>query len=313
MISPRGRLVPIILLLSSSAVVSTLSLLYSEPQTPRPTPPRPPNAQASPKPDLRQDPSNRSPRNIRAGEVHLYQFNLKPGEFVLFVVEQEGVDLVAEVLDQAGELLFKVDGLNRDRGPEPVPLLAETGSSFDVRVSSGRRGTYRVRIERRRQAIPADRAWFEGARAYWRGRDLVARRGPAGQIEKSFRDAAREWERAGHAAGQADALYKLGELYKGHQRNEEALAVFTESLPLFEKAGNRRQEVMVRNYVCAISKDRNGREAAETCLRETLKITEESPVPDAKAKTLINLAHILKEKGDFSGALDLFLQALDLL
>jgi CHAT domain-containing protein/tetratricopeptide (TPR) repeat protein len=311
MISPRGRLVLIILLLSSSAVFYTLPLLHSEPQAPRPVPSRPPKARTAPKPDLQQDPLDRSPRRIGAGERHLYRFDLKPEEFVLFVVEQEGVDLMVEVLDRAGKLLFRVDSLNWDRGPEPVPLLAESESLFDVKVS-GVEGAYRVRIDRWRQAITVDRAWTAGAYAYWQGRDLAARKAPGDQIEKSFREAAREWEKAGHVEGQADAFCKLGEHYKERSRTTEAISAFLESLPLFRRVENQRQEVMVRIEIGSIYKDLGENEKAETYFRQALNLAEEGRVSDGEAKSLVHLADLLKKRGESTEALASFLRALEL-
>jgi CHAT domain-containing protein len=310
MISPRGRIVLLVLLLASCPVFYALPLLHSDPQAPRPAPAPPPKAQAAPRPPL-QDPQDRSPRWIGAGERHLYQFDLKPGEFVLFVVEQEGVDLQVDVLDRAGKLLFRVDGLNWTWGPEPVPLLAEADGLFDVRISGGE-GSYRVRIDRRRPATPADRAWTAGTHAYWKGRDLLKRGAPGNQIEESFREAAREWERAGHIAGQADALCKLGDLYKS-RRKSEALAMYLESLPLLQKTENRFQEIMVRNEIGSIYEELRQSATAEAFFREALDLAEENRFSKGKATSLIHLAHLLKGRGDLTEALGLFLQAFDLL
>jgi CHAT domain-containing protein/tetratricopeptide (TPR) repeat protein len=311
MISPRGYSALFTLLLAAGSTFYVLPFQHSVLQAPGPAPVRSSKAETASGASLWQDLTDRSPRRIGAGERHLYRFELKPGEFILFVVEQEGVDLMVDVLDGERKFLFRVDGLNKDRGPEPVPLLADMDRLFNVRISGGE-GAYRVRIERRRQATLEDKAWTAGAQRYWKGRDLAGRGAPSDQIERSFREAAREWEKAGHVAGEADALCKLGDLYKDQKRRREALLMYLGSLPSFREAGNRRQEIMVRIEIGSIHDQLGESEKAEEYLRQALNLAEESELADAQAKSLVFLARVLKRKGNVTDALAFFLRALDL-
>lgn len=307
MISPRGRIVLLARLAATCAAFYSASFLSSEPRSLPFSPVGNPTQGGPPKlPPRLKAPQDRSPQTIQKGERHLYRFDLEAGWFLLFVVEQEGVDLTVDVSTKNGEHLFQVDGLNGKRGPEPVSLLAETPASFDVQVSTeDQEGRYRVRIDRRRLATEEDRAWAAGARAYWRGRSLTREGAPAEEIEKSFREALRQWEKAGYLEGQGDALYKLGELYSGSPRKEskeQALAAFSRSLVLHGKTGNRRHVINAHNAIGNIL-EASDLAAAEKHYRTALALAEGSGDDSAKAACLSNLGSVLKKKGDYAEGL----------
>ncbi|RPH55672.1 tetratricopeptide repeat protein, partial [bacterium] len=310
MISSRGRIVLLARLAATCAAFYSVSFLNSEP---RPFPFSPvggakPQAPRKIPPRLK-DPKDRSPQKIRAGVRHLYRFDLEGGWFLLFVVEQEGVDLAVEVSTDNRERLFQVDGLNGKRGPEPVPLLAETPSSFNVQVSTADpEGKYRVRIDRHRPATAEDRAWAAGARAYWRGRSLAKEEAPAEEIESSFQEALWQWEEAEYPAGQGDALYKLGELYSRSLRkesSERAVAAFSRSLVLHGKTGNRRHVINAHNAIGNVL-EASDLAAAEKHYRTALALSEEIGDDSARAASLSNLGSVLKKKGDYAEALVAF-------
>lgn len=306
MISPRGRIVLLARLAATCAAFYSVSLLSSEPGS-RPLSPLGDPAQGPAKlPPQLKDPQDRSLQTIQQGERHLYRFDLEAGWFLLFVVDQEGVDLAIDVFGEGEEHLFQVDGLNGKRGPEPVPLLAETPASFDVQVSTGdKEGRYRVRIDKRRLAKEEDRAWAAGARAYWKGRSLTREEAPADRIEKSFQEALRQWEKAEYLAGNGDALYKLGDLYSRNPRKEsqeKALTAFSWSLVLHGKTGNRRHEINAHNAIGQILEDRD-LAAAEDHYRTALALAEEIGDDAAKAACLSNLGSLVKKKGDYAESL----------
>ncbi|HYO14459.1 MAG TPA: CHAT domain-containing tetratricopeptide repeat protein [Thermoanaerobaculia bacterium] len=313
MISPRGRIVLLARLAATCAAFYSLPFLGNEPRSLPFSPVGGPKTQGPPKPPPQlKDPQDRSLQKIHKREMHLYRFHLETGWFLLFVVEQEGVDLAVDVYAESGKHLFQVDGLNGKRGPEPVPLLAETPSSFNVQVSTeDTEGRYRVRIDRRRPATEEDRAWAAGARAYWRGRHLAKEEAPAEKIEKSFQEALRQWEKAGYLAGQGDALYKLGDLYSRSPRKEskeQALTAFSRSLVLHGKTGNRRHEINAHNAIGKILEDRD-LAAAEKHYRTALALAEEIRDDAAKAACLSNLGSVLKKKGDYAEGLAAFRSA----
>lgn len=306
MIRPRGRLLLCLFLLVGIAC-GFLGLLGSEQLSWRsPSPPAPEHL-AAPKPTdaepsrIPQNPRDGSSRHIKPGVIHVYEFELRQGEYVHFVVDQEGVDVVVTILDEKGRFLFDVDGLNGRRGTEDVPLLAsEATTSFRVEISKAEgAGTYRVGTEHRRRATGRERAWFEGARAYSRGRhgDSFSER------VKSFREAAQLWDRAGHILGRADALQKLGKLHRENpKKKEEAADFYLEALPLYQRLGSR-QEAIVQNDLGLIYSDLSRLELAESHYRGALASAIRLGDLEEKAAALNNLCGLDSTRSAFSSAL----------
>ncbi|HSK77949.1 MAG TPA: tetratricopeptide repeat protein, partial [Thermoanaerobaculia bacterium] len=297
MIRPRGRLVHCVVLL---IVISCgfPGLLRSDSAAPKAKPVR-----------IDQDSKDGSVRPIKAGVVHVYKFNLKPGEYVHFVVDQDGADVKAEVFAN-GEFLFDVDSLNGRSGPEEVPLLATgTAMSFGVEVSIGKgEGNYRPQLKGRREATERDAAWFNGTRAYWRGRKASS----VLEKETSLRDAARLWDRAGHLLGRADALQKLAILYEEEpDRKEDALKVYLEAVPLYERAGSR-QVAIVRNELGRIYFDLRRLQLAESSYRSALAFSTEVGDFKEKASALQNLCRLDLARSEFARALASCEEALPL-
>jgi CHAT domain-containing protein/Tfp pilus assembly protein PilF len=308
MIRPRGRLVLCFVLLIGWTC-GVLELLRSEPMSGNPpSQPVPPRAAQV---RIPQDPKDVSPRKINAEVVHVYEFTLKPGDYIHFVVDQDGVDVKAELFDEGGQFLFDVDGLNGRNGPEDVPLLAtEATTFFRVEISTEEgKGAYRVGSKDRRRATEKERAWFEGARAYSRGRHG----GSFSERVTSFQEAAQFWERAGHTLGRADALQKLGKLHKENPETKgEAPPFYLEALPLYQRLGSR-QEAIVQNDLGLIYSDLGRPELAEGYYRGALASAIRLGDLREKATALKNLCSLDSGRAEFSSALASCEEALSLL
>lgn len=73
-------------------------------------------------------------RELAQGTVHVYRLHLEAGQYLHFVVDQRGVDIVVRLLGPAGGRLLEADSPNGDQGPEDLFWIAERPGSYRAEV-----------------------------------------------------------------------------------------------------------------------------------------------------------------------------------
>jgi hypothetical protein len=74
-------------------------------------------------------------RTIGPGESHSFTINLADEQFLQFVVNQLGVDLIVRVFSPSGKRLGDFDSPNGSEGPENVSIVAVKGGEYRIVVS----------------------------------------------------------------------------------------------------------------------------------------------------------------------------------
>ncbi len=96
-------------------------------------------------------------RELKAGETHDYQIELKAGEFLNAAVNQRGIDVVVRVFAPDNAKIAEVDSPNEDQGDEPIALEAKSDGIYRIEISSLDKtvptGRYEIRIN---ELVPAD-------------------------------------------------------------------------------------------------------------------------------------------------------------
>lgn len=72
---------------------------------------------------------------IKLKETHTYQIQLKKGEFLKAVIEQQGVDVVVKVLDPNGKTVAEIDSPNGVSGPELIELSANDTGTYKIQIT----------------------------------------------------------------------------------------------------------------------------------------------------------------------------------
>lgn len=100
-------------------------------------------------------------REIKSGEKHAYDVQLKKDEAYQLVVEQRGVDVVLRVFAPDGGLAADMDTPNGTTGDESMLLVALVGGNFRVEISpldaDAAKGKYFVKTAAARAATGAER------------------------------------------------------------------------------------------------------------------------------------------------------------
>ena len=75
-------------------------------------------------------------RTIGSTETHSFSVNLTDNQYLQFVVNQHGIDLIVRVFSPTGKSLGEFDSPNGAEGPENVSIVAVTTGSYRIAVSA---------------------------------------------------------------------------------------------------------------------------------------------------------------------------------
>jgi CHAT domain-containing protein/Tfp pilus assembly protein PilF len=251
---------------------------------------------------------------IKGGEGHPYELELKAGEYVHVVVEQKEIDLVLQRVDGDGELLRSVDSPHGAWGPENLFAIADTGGKLRLVVgcetAGAQPGSYEIRIVRQREAAGEDRrrlaAWerflqAEDLRRQWSSQEAIA----------IYRETLPVWRELGETAWEAESLFLIGMVSHDTGDFDPALAAFEEVLPLLSRLGRKDLEGIVLNRKGAILLRRGQREEAWRSHEEALVLFRDIGRPDLEASALNNQGVLLSDQGEPEKAQEKHQQALE--
>jgi len=74
-------------------------------------------------------------KRISPGESHHYTVNLKKDQFLLLILDQEGIDVCITTFSPSGEQLEEFDSPNGAEGNEPVIILSESAGKYRLEVN----------------------------------------------------------------------------------------------------------------------------------------------------------------------------------
>ncbi len=290
--------------------------------TPQPGPDRPgqPAGEASPKVLSLPPPDQRREVELFSGEVHLYRFELKPGEAFSAEIDQLGLDVLGEVFGPSG-LMRTIDTPLDDQGPEFLCMVGTSPKAalLDLRIrpyEKELRGRYALTV-RRRTASDWDRQcdrlnqrfdelemlrWADGASTA----DKVALIPRYEELARGLRDLDLPFQ----AAAALKALAQLRELEGRIPEQEQA---YREALELVRRAGHRHQEGMTSNQL-GVAQDKLGDLAgAHASFRRSMKIFSERGDRAREAIVRNNLGKVERLTGNWLEALEAYEQAYTVL
>ena len=104
-------------------------------------------------------------RELSAGQEHSYRLTLDNGQYACLIVEQQGIDVVVQVLDESGKQIAEIDSDPRLQGSEKVEILAGAAGTYILNLKAKQNtaspGRYEVRVTELRVATNSDRSLDE--------------------------------------------------------------------------------------------------------------------------------------------------------
>lgn len=253
---------------------------------------------------------------LAGGETHAYRFELPAGRYAGLVVDQRGIDVVATLVDVGGHRLTEVDSPNGDRGPEPLPVLAEATAAFGLEVSSldpaAVPGAYAIVVEALRPATAEDRTRVAAERAFATG-EALRRAGDRESLSRAAatnREALALYQRLGDRRRQADTLYSLGRIHLALGEPRAAAGPYEEALALYRALGARREARVTANGLATALSTAGEPRRAIARLRAALAEPAEAGERDALAIAWNNLGRAHASLGEVEEALAAYERAL---
>jgi CHAT domain-containing protein len=255
-------------------------------------------------------------RELAGGEVHSYGIKLDAGQYLHVIVEQRGIDVVAEIFQPDNARLSEVNATRQ--GLERIFLVAERSGKYRLDIHAADKnaapGRYEVKIEELRQATPQDRSRVGAEKIYAEAQQLYFQ-----QTEESRRKAIEKFQEsiplrraAGDRAGEAVALHRIGLALNQLGETKKSLESYLPALTLVRSVGDRTEEADILNDAGDSYYHLGDRQTALDYYNQALTIVRSIKDIRGEAKSLGNIALVYSILGDQQKALDYYNQSLPL-
>lgn len=178
-------------------------------------------------------------RQLGGGQSHSFQFDLVAGQFLQFVVQQQGIDVVLTIFDAERTKLFEVDRPNGSRGRETISMIAHSAGRYLIQIRSlesvAAQGQYQLTVGTPRMARPQDQTRIAAEKIVSEA-EAIRAKASAGffrQAVERFEQAADLWRSLNEPYEEAVALYGAGISYSSLGDNQRAIENLERALRLF--------------------------------------------------------------------------------
>src|SRR6185503_3769865 len=174
---------------------------------------------------------------IAGREVSSYSINVRAGQYLRIIVEQQGVDVEVALLSANGDFLITVNNANGTRGAEVVSLLADHDETFRINIKTTepkpRPAFYSISIAEQRDSVEQDVKRISAERSVAEGESLRAQNSYKQALAK-YQEAYQLYQEVGDASRSALALLDMGKANYFLLNMEEAVGNYEKALQRFE-------------------------------------------------------------------------------
>jgi CHAT domain-containing protein/Tfp pilus assembly protein PilF len=258
-------------------------------------------------------------REMAGGQRHAYRIRLAADQYLMAIIEQDGIDVMARLSGPDGKQIMEFDSESRLRGQEMVSQVAEVGGGYNLivepKLKEAPAGCYEIRIEKLRAATENDRALQEARNLYWKATDLRS----AGKYDEAFPSYERALSIRENALGPnhpsvAISLNNLALLYHSTGEYATAETLQRRALSIKDRAlGPEHSSVAESlNNLGHLYREMGENAKAEPLQRRALSIWEKALGPEHPnvAESLNNLASLHRNIGNYSKSEPLYQRAL---
>ncbi len=256
-------------------------------------------------------------REIRGGEVHVFPVEIERGQFLRVLVEEDGIDLEARLLDPNEIFLAGADSPGTRRRIEVTEdlsaLAKETGPHrLEIKASGQGSGRYLLRIEPSRTPSETDKARAAAVQALWTG---LHSKQMEDQIQ-SLEHASTLWRQAGDLEKAAEAYFGLGvKRFHSLKKYDQALADFQEAVRFWSQESTRRSKLFEAEsltYVGRCLTNLGRRDEARSAHEQALSLLERFGQADLQARNLNYLGILHVDDGEAEEGIKLLVPALEI-
>ena len=246
-------------------------------------------------------------RRLDRAEEHRYTVALRTGDYARVIVEQHGIDVIAQVRDVDDRPIAEFEDEIRNDGQEQVEVVADAPGLYTIAVRAApgiaAPGSYAIRVAARRASTDSDRACQEARTLRMRAarldvegrfdaaRSLLERALAITEAERGSNDL----QTAAVAAQLAGVYRRLPDDARSEMLFERALSILDASLGPAHPA-----TAVVRSRLGLLYQKMGQRAKAEPLLRQSLDAIEKTLGSENRwfVAVLVTLADLNNDAGD---------------
>jgi CHAT domain-containing protein len=259
-------------------------------------------------------------RELKTGEVHVYQIKVKKGDYVHVVVDQRGIDIIATLLRPDGTEFDKFDSYYR-YGAETISIIAAISGSYKLQVFSSPddslKGRYQLRIKELRKATPQDESLIAATRTaqkLFKEGERLRKQGKADSLQKAleiFEETLLLCRMSNDRQREAHTLSRIGLVYEAMNKKQKTIEYHLQALPLYQAIGDTFMQATCLSgigagYVFSLGQHRESLDY----LFQALPLLRRTGNLELEAVTLSSLAAAYFSLGEIQKAVDYGQQAL---
>jgi CHAT domain-containing protein/tetratricopeptide (TPR) repeat protein len=255
-------------------------------------------------------------RTLKRGQTDTFTINAAAGQFLYALVDQKGIDVVVTLFGPGGEELWKVDGPNGNRGPEPLILIVAQSGTYRIEVAapgdSPSVGQYEISIPALRDATPADKQHLAADRAFWEANKLRLQRTATASREaiEKYNQALPFFQTSGDRYREALTLSLIGSIYAGLGEFQTALEYNEQALLLFRAVRNHSAESGTLASMGGMYDVLGNPGKALEYYRHALQLLEKGTEPRTEGAILSNIGKTYNDISNWQKALEYYNEAL---
>ncbi|MFN2531676.1 MAG: CHAT domain-containing protein [Pyrinomonadaceae bacterium] len=255
---------------------------------------------------------------LNATETHAYQVQLRAGQFLYALVEQQGIDISLAMYAPDNSQIATTDSPNDKWGTEPVLLLAEQGGNYRVEVRAPKSkvdsGSYRITIRALRDATEADKKHVLAERIFEEAQKLRSQ--PAAQAKRAaiqkYEEASSLFETVGDTYRKTLAVQMSGLAHAQLNEFRTAFPLFQTALQLATTVADQRLEGSIETLLGGASDVLGDISSAHQHYNRALELARITNNLPLEGSALNNIGKLFNDAGDFQNALGNYLLALPL-
>jgi len=253
-------------------------------------------------------------RRIATGEVHRYGFELAAGRYVSLAIEQQGIDLGAELRAPQGRTL--VDHQFRQPGTVVLSGITHTAGTYVLEIraleNTSLTGHYTVLQRTLRRSDPSAQAAVAAERVTSRADEFRSSRelNRTKEALRLYPRACRAWKAAGDSSRQASCLRSMGETHRSIGETDAALRSFDEALSVARGAGDGSEECAALNASARVLVELGNTQESEARAGRAMDISRTLANDACRAEALNALGDVAMFTGRERDAVEEYAQAL---
>ncbi|MGA8145934.1 MAG: tetratricopeptide repeat protein [Candidatus Acidiferrales bacterium] len=257
-------------------------------------------------------------RELRGGETHVYRIHVEAGQFLHFVVEKKGIDVVGVLIGPDGKVVAITARPTGIFGTEPLSAVVATSGDYLVRVISGNQnaaaGKYEIKVTGLRFPQPADSTRIDAERSFLDAMKLRSQ-GTADSLQKAaakFSVALTLSRAIADQSEEAITLNMLGRMSSALGDKQQALDYYNQALLLERAIGDRPGEATTLNIIGLVYDDLGDRRKALEFYGQALSFHRAAGDRSGEASTLSNIGLAYAALGEKQKGLEYYNLALPL-